>query len=86
MAFLIEAPEKGDMHILVPNELVGDGETGDEFPDEFKTFLRCLCMTGWWPVDIGNGDETHTELWLKKAGLNEAKLQVELFIKMGGDV
>lgn len=75
--------DEGDMHLVLPMTLVGEGEPGDEFPFAFRQFLILLADLGWWPIDFGEGNDTHVVLWMAKTNPSDAIRSAMHFLEKG---
>lgn len=80
----LDPGDKDSMFLVLPTHLVG--EVGEAFSEDFKRFLSYLSLAGYWPVDFGEGDNSHQMLWLKRDTVEVAIKQTAHFISVGGDV
>ncbi len=69
--------------VHIPN---GDwlGEPGEPVPPEVEQLIQSMASFGYAPVDFGEGDEEHVELWFDPTAVLLAKEAARLFLETGG--
>lgn len=76
-----------DFLMLIPNEIIGDGEAGDPLTPAIVTLLNACASFGWAPFDFGEAYDGCTELsFFRTESPEEAQLSAQHFIDCGGYV
>lgn len=76
-----------DFVMLIPNEIVGDGEAGEPLTPAIIALIKSCASFGWAPLDFGECHKECTELWFYRSeSPEEARLSAKHFIDAGGYV
>lgn len=68
-----------DLYVKLPNAVCG--EVGEPLSKEITDVIHSLALANFWPVDFGEDDGDHTELWFKRDSADVVARQVVHFLK-----
>lgn len=79
--------EQPEVIILIPKEMLGDGEAGDPLTKELIDLINVMSDGKWWPFDFGEQTDKGTALYfILGVTVAAAKNQADHFIQCGGYV
>lgn len=85
----VDMPNDGspDFVMLIPNEIIGDGEAGDPLTPAIIALLNACASFCWAPLDFGEQHKECGELWFYRTeSPEEARLSAQHFASCGGYV